>query len=59
MNGNDQADRPYDLIPDMEKFNKKITDYLEDMNAGAKHPMRLVMFLDACEHVSRICRVLR
>ena len=36
-----------------------ITDYLDDMNAGAKHPMKLVMFLDACEHVSRICRILR
>jgi len=29
------------------------------MNAGAKHMMRLVMFLDACEHVARICRILR
>jgi dynein heavy chain len=29
------------------------------MNAGAKHPMKLVMFLDACDHVSRICRILR
>ena len=29
------------------------------MNAGAKHSMKLVMFLDACEHVARICRILR
>jgi dynein heavy chain, axonemal len=59
MNGNEGENRPYDLIEDMAKFQKKITDYLEDMNAGAKHPMKLVMFLDACEHVSRICRILR
>lgn len=32
---------------------------MEDLNAGAKHPMKLVMFLDACDHVSRICRILR
>jgi len=38
---------------------KRIEDYLEDFNAGSKHQMKLVMFLDACDHVSRICRVLR
>ena len=59
MQGNETQDRPYDLIDDLEKFQKKIGDYLEDMNAGAKHQMKLVMFLDACDHVSRICRVLR
>lgn len=59
MQGNDLQDRPYDQIPDLEKFQKRVSDYLEDMNAGAKHPMKLVMFLDACDHVSRICRILR
>ena len=59
MFGNEQNERPYDLIEDMEKFQKRISDYLEDMNAGAKHAMKLVMFLDACEHVARICRILR
>ena len=38
---------------------KRIEEYLEDFNSGSKHPMKLVMFLDACSHVSRICRVLR
>ena len=37
----------------------KIIEYLEDFNSGSKHPMKLVMFLDACDHVSKICRVLR
>ena len=37
----------------------KIEEYLEDYNAQTKHPMLLVMFLEACDHVSRICRVLR
>lgn len=59
MFGNEQNERPYDLIENMEMFQKRISDYLEDMNAGAKHAMKLVMFLDACEHVARICRILR
>ena len=37
----------------------KIDEFLEDFNSGSKHPMKLVMFLDACDHTSRICRVLR
>ena len=38
---------------------EKIVEYLEDYNSGSKHPMKLIMFVDACDHVSRICRVLR
>ena len=37
----------------------KIVEFLEEFNSGTKHPMKLVMFLDACDHVSRMCRVLR
>jgi len=37
----------------------KISDYLEEFNSGSKTPMKLVMFLDACDHVNRICRILR
>jgi dynein heavy chain len=37
----------------------KIIEFLEEYNQGSKSPMKLVMFLDACDHVSRICRVLR
>mmetsp|Transcript_4718 Transcript_4718/g.3248 ORF Transcript_4718/g.3248 Transcript_4718/m.3248 type:complete len:116 (+) Transcript_4718:2267-2614(+) len=37
----------------------KIEEYLSDMNDSSKIPMNLVMFLDACDHVARICRVLR
>jgi len=38
---------------------EKIVEYLEDYNSGSKHPMKLIMFVDACDHVSRICRILR
>ena len=57
--GNEGDNRPYCIVDDLKRFVKRIEDYLEDYNAGSKHPMKLVMFLDACDHVSRICRVLR
>lgn len=40
-------------------FVKKIEDFLEDYNGGVKNQMKLVMFLDACEHVARIERIIR
>jgi dynein heavy chain, axonemal len=43
----------------MTKIIEKVEFYLEDFNQGTKTPMKLVMFLDACDHVSRICRILR
>ena len=33
--------------------------YLEQYNGISNAPMNLVLFLDAIEHVSRICRVIR
>lgn len=61
MNGIEQDvnARSYQIVNDLKLMVTKIEEYLEDYNAGSKHPMRLVMFLDACDHVSRICRVLR
>ncbi len=47
------------MILDLKDMVRKIEGYLEDYNAGTKSPMKLVMFLDACDHVSRICRILR
>ncbi len=26
---------------------------------GSKKAMKLVMFLDACEHIARVCRIIR
>ena len=55
----DGDNRPYVQITDLPVMLTKIEEYLEDYNAGSKHPMKLVMFLDACDHVSKICRILR
>jgi dynein heavy chain, axonemal len=47
------------MILDLKDMIRKIESYLEDFNSGTKTPMKLIMFLDACDHVSRICRILR
>jgi dynein heavy chain len=38
---------------------KKIEEYLEDYNSTSKSQMKLILFLDACDHVARIARILR
>ena len=43
----------------MNDFVHKIEEFLEDYNQGQKMPMKLIMFVDACDHVSRISRILR
>ena len=59
MFGIEQDNRPYQLVEDLGEMVKKIEEYLDDYNAGVKIPMKLIMFLDACDHINRICRVLR
>jgi dynein heavy chain len=59
MAGIDGENRPYIQIEDIPLMLTKIAEFLEDFNSGTKHPMKLVMFLDACDHVNRICRILR
>lgn len=38
---------------------EKIKEFLEDYNSSVKVQMHLVMFLDACEHVCRISRIIQ
>ncbi|KAL0019092.1 hypothetical protein WJX77_000912 [Trebouxia sp. C0004] len=51
--------RVYTQVTDMERLVKVVEEYLEDYNSASSAPMRLVMFLDAVEHVSRVSRVIR
>jgi dynein heavy chain len=51
--------RPYQYVTDLVALVKKIEEYLEDYNASVKTPMKLILFLDACDHVCKIGRVLR
>lgn len=46
----------YSQVTDLSSLVTLFEAYLEDYNATSTSPMRLVMFLDAIEHVSRLCR---
>jgi dynein heavy chain len=59
MQGIDVDNRVYQQVENLKDFVSKIEDYLEDYNSAVKNQMKLVMFLDACDHVSRIERVIR
>ncbi|KAJ1557997.1 hypothetical protein HK096_004145, partial [Nowakowskiella sp. JEL0078] len=49
----------YAEIKDVRKLVKSTEEYLDDFNSTTTSQMKLVMFLDAIEHVSRICRIIR
>lgn len=49
----------YKLIDDKEKLVKVMEEYMEDYNHISMTKMKLVLFMDAIEHVCRIRRILR
>lgn len=49
----------YTQVTDLPKLVQLVETYLEDYNSVSTSAMKLVMFLDAIEHVSRICRIIR
>lgn len=62
--GRDVEPRYYMQTTDLKSFLAKMDSFQEDYNneagySSSKKSMRLVLFLDACEHISRITRVLR
>jgi len=54
MDGIDVETRVYRQIEDLKALQTKIEEYLMEYNGQVKTQMNLVMFLDACDHVSRI-----
>jgi len=48
--------RIYQQVSDLKQFLNKTIEYLEEYNNISKTKMKLVMFLDACDHVARIAR---
>lgn len=46
-------------VTDLHRWKSVIEEFINEYNAVNTIGMQLVMFLDACEHVSRICRILR
>ena len=59
MDGIDVETRVYRQVADLKQLVSKVDEFLEDYNGSVKMQMHLVMFLDACDHVSRIARILR
>jgi dynein heavy chain len=57
---NPNADpRKYEEITDISKATKIMEDILEDYNQVNTAQMKLVLFLDAVKHVTRISRIIR
>lgn len=46
-------------MDDIHALQKIAENYLEEYNSTSSAPMKLVLFLDAVEHLARICRVIR
>lgn len=57
--GAEPKDRVYEDIKDSAKLMKVLNDYLDDYNMSCPKEMKLVFFLDAIQHVSRIARMVR
>lgn len=51
--------REYTEITDWDKVEEVLTDYLDDYNSQTTKPMKLVLFMDAISHITRISRILR
>ncbi|XP_041836448.1 dynein heavy chain 1, axonemal isoform X2 [Melanotaenia boesemani] len=49
----------YTLIEDKKKLVQVMENYMEDYNEHSGTKMKLVLFMDAIEHVCRISRILR
>lgn len=64
--GRDQEPRHYYQVKDLTQLGTSMYEFQNEYNQdpsfagmGGKKSMKLVLFLDACEHISRISRVLR
>ncbi|KAI9348792.1 dynein heavy chain and region D6 of dynein motor-domain-containing protein [Zopfochytrium polystomum] len=53
------SDREYVEIEDMKGLNHALEEYLEEYNVTMNKEVRLIFFLDARQHISRISRILR
>nr|XP_006813236.1 PREDICTED: dynein heavy chain 6, axonemal [Saccoglossus kowalevskii] len=57
--GASEEEKLYEDISDIKKLKIVLNDYLDDYNMSSSKEMKLVFFLDAMEHVSRIARMIR
>ncbi|CAG5121595.1 unnamed protein product, partial [Candidula unifasciata] len=57
--GTPSTDRMYEDLTDIAKVKSVLNDYLDDYNMQSSKEMKLVFFMDAIEHVSRIVRMIQ
>ncbi|XP_069092738.1 dynein axonemal heavy chain 6 isoform X2 [Pleurodeles waltl] len=57
--GAPKSERIYEDLTDMEKIKTVLQDYLDDYNMTYSKETKLVFFMDAVDHVSRIARMIR
>ncbi|KAL8568337.1 Dynein heavy chain 6, axonemal [Nucella lapillus] len=53
------ADKMYEELIDLTKVQSVLQDYLDDFNMQSTKEMKLVFFLDAVQHVSRVVRMIQ
>jgi len=51
-------DRLYEEISDYEKLTKTLVEYMQEYNLDLNQNLDLVLFKEACQHITRICRIL-
>ncbi|KAI9002652.1 dynein heavy chain and region D6 of dynein motor-domain-containing protein [Gaertneriomyces semiglobifer] len=52
-------ERLYVEMPDMKAMNTLLEEYLEEYNVTNNKDMRLIFFMDAKQHITRISRIIR
>ncbi|KAJ3101998.1 Dynein heavy chain 6, axonemal [Phlyctochytrium planicorne] len=52
-------DRQYVEITDLKALNNLLEEYLEEFNVTMNKDVRLIFFLDAQQHITRISRIIR
>ncbi|XP_059155726.1 dynein axonemal heavy chain 6-like isoform X2 [Physella acuta] len=57
--GAPESDRMYEELTDITRVAAVLNDYLDDFNMQSSKEMKLVFFMDAIEHVSRIVRMIQ
>ncbi|CAE1329165.1 DNAH [Acanthosepion pharaonis] len=55
----EREDRLYEEFTDIRKIQSNLQEYLDEFNMQSPKEMKLVFFLDAVQHVTRIARILR
>ncbi|CAH1788942.1 unnamed protein product [Owenia fusiformis] len=56
--GAEGDDKVYEEFANIEKLQGVLQDYLDDFNLSSQKEMKLVFFMDAVEHITRITRMI-